>query len=367
VVGRIDSEFTDVFPKKVNSFVSRHTKLGAVAISECIARSGLAEAAVRQTGLLFGSTSHGQDRVKEMVETLGSVPFPEIDYNIVNSISNAGSSSLLAAHFNLQGYVHSIEAASCSAMLSLLTGRMAVRSGLCTRVLCAVGEANLFPATFLFYSRRVRLDGATYTFFGKQRDPEERAPDAFVVPFCSPPISDRGAIAEGGCCILLESLESAQSRGAEILGELEDVEYFFHSDGYHGIDKELTGLKNVLQKYQELSIDSLYLPVTGSYPLDVGLYTMASTIFPKTHAFSVEPIIGHTGAATTLFNVTLALKSLAGKVLLPTRNLRHNDFDPACRLLPSDDPREKRQLSRILVASCGWGGYSGACIIRTYG
>ncbi|MCP3926497.1 MAG: hypothetical protein GY714_28390 [Desulfobacterales bacterium] len=358
-VGRVPFDLT--IAKRVTP-LSRHGRLGITALKECIDSSCLDEMSNNGTGLIFGSASHGADKAEEAIKEIGTKPFSKISHHLVSSISNAGACHLLASHFKINGYVHSVEGASCSGMLTVISAFNLIKSGMCERVFSVVGEANLYPVTFLFYNKAAKVAGKTISFFGNNSF--DRELEDYVIPYGSPLLSNRGVIAEGGGAVLLESLDSAIKRNAPVYGEVESVNFFFHSDNYGGKDRKLMGLTSVIEKYKNLEIDSVYLPITGCYLLDVGLYTVCSKYFKEVHTFTAEPVIGHTGAATAMINIILSIFSLKENTLLPTKNIP-DKLDDVCELSPTNSP-VKKSIKRILIVSAGWGGYNGACVIKKH-
>jgi 3-oxoacyl-(acyl-carrier-protein) synthase len=365
-VGRVTSGLENIFPEKIMGSVSRHAELAGASLKECISISKIKDKIKNGYGLIFASASNGQDQIKLLYDNIQTKNFNEINYDSINSISNAGVCHLLAGNFNINGYIHSVEGASCSGMIAVITAYNLIKAGICDRVFCTTGDANIFPATFLFYSRKVRMGGTSLSFFGKIKDPEQRELDDYIQPFCQPRYSDRGVIAEAGGTILIESLESAQSRRSDIFAEIEDVSYYFHSDNFHGTDRDQTGLKKVLNTFKNSSPDSIYMPVTGCYILDYYPYKISGEYFPGLHCFSAEPVIGHTGAATSMINIILAVLSLKNKTLLPTKNLKPEYFDPQCMLTPSSESLKEKDINKILILSSGWGGYNGSCLVKKY-
>ena len=360
-VGRVNADIGDLFPRSMKRYVSRHALLGAAALLACEEFSGVTKAEIEDAGLLFGSASQGQDQMEQLAHELLEQPFGTVEYRRLDSASDAGACHLIACAFGLRGHVHAVQGASCSGMIALSTACSLIKSGAARRIFCVVGEGNLFPATMLFYSRRARIGGVAHSFFGSSRVTELRQAASHVVPYCVPEISDRGSLGEAGAAVLLESRESAESRGARVLAILEDAACHFYTENHHGRDSTMVGLKAALDSLSSRSFDSVYAPVTGSTILDFGLNSVCSERFAGTHTFTVEPLIGHTGAASSLLNTALAAMSLHHGLLLPTANLRHESLDASFRLSPSLEPVPISGRRRILVVSSGWGGYNGAC------
>ncbi len=366
VVGKVDSELFINVLDRVKKYVSRHTLLGNTAFTECYKDSGLEQLSEPKNGLIFGSASLGQDVLKDVYTEVFMKDYTDADYNVLNTISNAGAAQLIAATNNVNGFVQGIEGASCSGILAIINAINLINSGNCDRVFCNIGDANLFPSTMLYYNRKIRMKGTSYTFFGKLGNAKDRNTENYILPFADIEHSDRGAIAEGGAAILLESEDAALKRKAKIYGEISDADFCFHADNYHGTDKDKLGLKEVTSKFKNNSFRSIYLSATGCYPLDATTIEVCSQLFPNTHSFSAEAVIGHTGATSSLLNIILALKSINNNILLPTKNYNPEIKDPACMLIPSIEIIKDKSIDNILIISTGFGGYNGACRLQKY-
>ncbi|MBK8800979.1 MAG: hypothetical protein IPN71_02780 [Fibrobacteres bacterium] len=361
LVSRVRENLEGLFPRRVEPGASRHSRLAARALIDCLADDQGAES---PAGLVFCSAAQGQDLAERVWPTLRTTDVRDMDQEGLRTLTNSGAAQLLAARFSCAGFVQSVDGASAAGMLSLQAAALALHAGLARRVMVVSGEANLYDASLAFYEKKILLGGATHTFFGRRKDPRPRELDQAIVPFGSLEHSDRGALGEAGVALCLETLASAHDRGARILAHLSDVRTHFHTEGYHGTDRAFAGLAKVLEPFQGQSLDSLHLPICGSWVLDHGPILAASRLFPGCHAHSPEPLVGHAGAASSLLNLALAVRALQHRVLLPTRGLNANGMDPDCTLTPSTLPLDAPEIRRVGVVSCGWGGWNAAAVLE---
>lgn len=361
LVARLDEPLEGLFPRRIDAGASRHARLGAAAMAELLGPDGGDAAGA---GLVFASASQGQDLAERVWKRFGEYDIRSIDQDSLRSLTNSGATQIIAVRYDLGGFVQSIDGASAAGLLALQAAAAALRSGLSRRVFVVAGEANVFPASLAFYEKKVLLGSVTHTFFGRWRDPEPRSLDTAIHPFGPPSESDRGAIGEAGAALCLETLEGARSRGAEVFALLDDVHAWFHADGYHGADRELVGLARVLEPFSGSLPGSIHLPVSGAWVLDTGVIEATSRVFPGAHAFSIEPQIGHCGAASSLLNIALAVRALQERIRLPTRGLDFGTRDPRCLLVPTGGFVPDPDLEEIVVPSCGWGGWNAAARIR---
>jgi 3-oxoacyl-(acyl-carrier-protein) synthase len=364
--GEVSLPLSGIFPERIERYASRHTLLGAAAIQQCLRSSGVTDVTDGESGLVFGSASIGQDQIARLYQEIISRPLSQTDPGRISTITDTGAASMIASRYGFTGIIQTASGASSTGLQAVFQAALLIRSGLCNRVFCVAGEANLTPATALFYRRKVRSDGITCSFFGKTVNSEYRSPDKTVIPFAKIETSDRGAIAEGGAAVLLESLESALQRNAPILAEITGISAFYYSDNYHGLDAESRGLNRILDKIAPEPDDLLILPVTGCRPLDAPLYLTLSRRLPGARVFSLEPLIGHTGGAAGLLNLTAALLSLRLQTRFATRNFQKNNADPKLQLLPLENNEPDPGLSACTILSPGWGGFNAGIRIRKF-
>lgn len=361
LVSRVAGDLGGLFPRRTEAGASRHSRLAARAWIDCLADDQGAEA---PAGLVFCSASQGQDLAERVWPSLRSTDAREMDQEGLRTLTNSGAAQLLAARFSSTGFVQSVDGASAAGLLSLQAAAMALHAGIARRVMVVAGEANLYDASLAFYEKKILLGGATHTFFGRRKDPRPRPLDASIVPFGSIEESDRGAIGEAGVALCLETLASAHDRGARILAHLADVRTHFYTEGYHGTDRAFAGLAKVLVPFQSQGMDSVHLPVSGSWVLDHGPILACSKLFAGCHAHSPEPLVGHAGAASSLLNLALAVRALQQRTTLPTRGLNPAKMDPDCALAPSSAPIQVPGIRRVGVVSCGWGGWNAAAVLE---
>lgn len=365
VAGVVDDSVLAPLEPRTADLLSRHGHLGITAVRECLRNASLDPSLRPSTGLIFCSASQGLDKGELVMRGLeqGNAA---VDPAAVQSVFDTGACHLIAAHEHLGGYVHAVQAASCSGMVAIRTAMSAILAGQARRIVCVAGEANLHPGAFLFYSMRARIDGMTCSFYGKAFGRQGREPADYVIPFGPPQVSDRGAIAEAGAAVLIESEQSALERGARILAVIDSATLAFLSDNVHGADPCLQGLRTAIAPILKQPPSSVYMAATGATIIDAGPCTACSESFPGAHVFSAEPVIGHTGAGTSLVNTALAALSIDRNCLLPTRNALGHEPCAGFTLLPSSHPQSLPRNGRIAVVSSGWGGYHGAMALSRH-
>lgn len=181
-------------------------------------------------------------------------------------------------------------------------------------------------------------------------------------------------LGEGAAVLVLENLEHARKRGAEILGEI--VGYGSTCDAYHITALEPSGngaTRAIVSALEEAGItaeDKIYINAHGTgTPLNDKTETLAiknalgEDAARKAAISSTKGATGHMLGAAGGAELIATLLALREGILPPTIPL--NTPDPECDLdyVPKAARKEQRTLG--LSISLGFGGHNGALAIRS--
>lgn len=185
---------------------------------------------------------------------------------------------------------------------------------------------------------------------------------------------DGFVMGEGAGVLVLEELEHAKKRGAHIYGEL--VGYGSTCDASHitAPDPEGDGAARAMRKAlamaKWLPEDVDYINAHGtSTPLNDKMESVAiRAVFgdkaDNILVNSTKSMIGHClGAAGALESVA-ALQSIEEGVIHPTINL--DNLDPECPVNVVGPKAIKKDVSRLLVNSFGFGGHNGVVAFQKF-
>lgn len=185
---------------------------------------------------------------------------------------------------------------------------------------------------------------------------------------------DGFVMGEGAGILILEELEHALKRGANIYAEL--IGYGSSGDGYHMVQPDTQGhgasiaFQNALQdaKIQPQDVDYINAHGTGTGLNDQVETDVIKKVFGQ-HSrnlliSSIKPITGHMLGAAGAVELIASVQALQNNIVPPTTNLEN--ADPRCDLdyVPGK-PREK-DLQIVLSDSLGFGGHNAALIIRKW-
>jgi 3-oxoacyl-[acyl-carrier-protein] synthase II len=180
-------------------------------------------------------------------------------------------------------------------------------------------------------------------------------------------------VGEGAAILVLEELEFAKKRGANILAEI--VGYGMSSDAYHVTSPPEDGegafrvMRNALRDAKLNPEDIQYLNAHGtSTPVGDKIETIAiKRAFgadTKIAVSSTKSMTGHLLGGAGALEAGISVLALRDQVVPPTINL--DNADPACDLDYVPNVARPMKLNAVLSNSFGFGGTNGALIFKKF-
>ena len=185
---------------------------------------------------------------------------------------------------------------------------------------------------------------------------------------------DGFVIGEGACSLILEDLEHARQRGANILAEI--IAYGASADAYHITQPDENGAGMV--KAMQMAINKAginpadidYINAHGtSTPLNDKTETMAIKVVFGDHAYrvpvsSTKSMVGHLIGAAGAFEAAVCVMVIQNGIIPPTINLTNPD--PECDLDYVPNTARQARVNTALSNSFGFGGHNSVLIFRKY-
>ncbi len=349
---------TTFIPKKDLRRMDRFIHLGFSAACMAIENSGIEKSEIDKTrvGVLLASGMGGLPGIEEQhgsfVNGKRVSPFfiPQVIPNML-----AGQVSI---RFGYKGPNYSIASACSSSAHAIGEAARLIERGDCDICVAGGSEAAL---------SRLGLQGfAAMKALSTRNDDPEKASRPFDKD------RDGFVMGEGGAVVILESLESAEKRGATILGEL--VGYAANSDAFHmtspseGGEGAAACIQLALQDagLDVTQIDAINMHGTSTPAGDPaesqGLIRVFGDHAKKLHCTSSKSMTGHllggAGALEGLF-CTLYLKH---QIVSPTINL--DNQDESCPLNYTPNEAVKTKLEYVLSNSFGFGGTNASLVFK---
>ena len=218
VCGSVDIDIADFIDRKVRRFMGNAAAYSYIAMQQAIDDAGLTpeEVSNPMTGLIAGSGGASTENVVISADTLRSKGVRRIGPYMVPRTMGSTVSACLATPFSIKGLNYSITSACATSAHCIGAGAEQIQLGKQDVIFAGGGEEEDWVLASLFDAM-----GALSTRYNESAAeasrPYDQDRDGFV-------------IAAGGGMLVLEELEHAKARGANIYAEL--VGYGANSDGH---------------------------------------------------------------------------------------------------------------------------------------
>jgi nodulation protein E len=331
----------------------RFTRFALIAAEEAAAQAGDLGVDPERVGVLIGTGLGGCETLDANYRRLYAENGRIHPLGIPTSMYNAASSAV-STKLNAKGVSYAIVSACASSAHAIGLAAQAIRAGQADAVFAGGADAPLTIGI-------VKAWEALRVLAIDNEHPEEA---------CRPFSADRKGLvlAEGAGVLVLESLENAQRRGAEILGEV--AGFGATSDAGHVTDPSADGATRAMRlaladaRLNPGDVGYVNAHGTGTRANDPTESAAIRAVFG--HAAppvsSTKSLHGHAMGASGSIEIAASLLALRDGFLPPTINLR--EPDPACDLdyIP-DQPREAR-AEAFLSNSFGFGGMNAVVALR---
>ena len=308
-----------------------------------------------EIGLLYGNDSsakpviEGVDIVREKKDTmmLGS----GYVFQTMNSTVNMN----LATIFKVRGINFTVSAACASGSHAIGLGYMFIKNGMQDCIICGgAQEVNVYSMSYFdsiaAFSRRENEPTKASRPFDRDRD---------------------GLVPSGGAAtVIMESLESAQKRGAKILGEV--IGYGFSSNGSHISNPTVEGPRKSLEKaladagVQPSEVGYINAHATSTKAGDSSEARAINDLFGKSKPYvsSTKSMTGHECWMAGSSEIVYSMLMMENNFIAPNINFENPDEDTApLNIVTSALDTE---FDIFLSNSFGFGGTNSSLIVRKW-
>lgn len=295
-----------------------------------------------------GSTIEATDIIRQKKDTtlLGS--------GAIFQTMNCTVTMNLSTIYKLKGINYTLAAACASGSHSIGMGYLMIKWGLQNQVICG-GAQEVNKYTFGAF------DGLS-AFSVRESDPTKAS---------RPFDKDRdGLVPSGGAAtVILESLESAQKRGATILAEV--VGYGFSSNGEHisnsNVDGQVRSLSMAIKDsgFSAKDIDYVNAHATSTPGGDkVEAQALYQIFGGQTPVSSTKSMTGHECWMAGASEIVYSLLMMQNDFIAPNINFENPDEDSAKLNIISKT--KQQALNTVLSNSFGFGGTNSTLIIKKF-
>jgi 3-oxoacyl-[acyl-carrier-protein] synthase II len=360
VAAQIRFPLPEMIKKSELSLFDRFSMLAWIAASEAVKQSGISHDSPQldSSGVFWGTGMGGAQTLENgyvdmFIENKDRVR----PLSIVASM-NSSAAAQIALKCGFGGTVNTYSSACVSSAQAIGEAYRHIRNGYANRILAGGSEALLtFGIVNAWDSMRALAI------------PDREHPEQSCRPFS---LNRSGLVlGEAGAAVMLESMSSANKRGATILAEL--VGYGSSNDATHMTNPNPAGQARAMTMaineagLSTTDIDYINAHGAGTPAGDVTETESIKKVFGE-HAkrlmiSSTKSVHGHTLGAAAALEFVLTVKSLLNKAVPPTAFL--DESDPMCDLdyVPLQG-RQNLQIKAAMSNSFAFGGSNAALIIR---
>ncbi len=344
----------------------RSVPMAVAATQEALLNAGIdlssfSEEELEGLGVLVGSGGSGFDYSEKQFKVYFSKQPNKISpYAISNSLVGMLSSEI-SMYFGFQGRSHVISNGCTSSSDALGYAFNTIRFGQEDWFVSGGVEACVTPAMMQGFER-MKVNPMHYNDSPTRGSrPFNRDREGFV-------------LAEGAWTIILEELEHAKARGAEIIAEI--VGYGATCDAYHRVaimpdGKQSSRALNLAMQDAKLNKDEVdYINFHGtSTLLNDKVETLAVKRTFNSHAMNIassstKSMVGHPQGASGALGVTVSALSLKNGFMTPTINMENPD--PECDMDYVSNVGREDNLN-IAISNCiSFGSKNSAIVLKKF-
>jgi 3-oxoacyl-[acyl-carrier-protein] synthase II len=353
---------TALFGTREARKMDRFTQFATAAALEALEQSGLEinDANCDRVGILIGSGIGGIITTIEQYEVMRERGPERVSPFLVPMMISDSAAGNLAIRIGAKGPNMSLATACASGTNALGEAAEMIRRGAADVMVAGASEATIHPLTMAGMN--------VMTALSTRNDDPQRASRPFDKD------RDGFLMGEGSGIVILESLEHAQARGANILCEF--TGYGTTDDAHHisapaengaGAAKSMNialqnaglGLKDI--QYINAHGTSTQLndkSETAAIKAVFGEYAYALAVS------STKSMTGHLLGASGALEAVISALTLMGNILPPTIN--YETPDPNCDLDYVPNQPRKADVNNVMSNSFGFGGHNATLILSRY-
>jgi 3-oxoacyl-[acyl-carrier-protein] synthase-1 len=352
VCGAVDVD-TSVIDRKMRRFMGESAMYAYLSLEQAIAQSGLTPEVVSndRTGLIAGSGGASCSSQVEATDIMREKGVKRIGAFMVPRIMTSTVSACLATAYKIRGVNYSMSSACATSAHCIGHAMEQIQNGKQDVVFAGGGEEEDWSLTMLF--------DAMGALSFKYND----TPEAASRPFDTG--RDGFVIAGGGGMLVLEELEHARKRGANIIAEL--TGYGATSDGYDMVAPSGEGAARCMQQAMATvdgDIDYINAHGTSTPVGDVAEMKAVRNVFGDDRVpaiSSTKSLTGHSLGATGAQEAIYSLLMLQNSFIAGTANLENPDEEIAG--MPVVGPQGRDQsLNTVMSNSFGFGGTNASLV-----
>ena len=351
----VKMDWTEHVDRRAARFLAPGTAYAHIAMEQAIADAGFSpeEISDEMIGVLVGSGGPSTSAIVAAAETTRERGPKRIGPFAVPKAMSSGPSAVLATWFKIKGLNYSISSACATSAHAIGAAYEQIQMGKQDVIFAGGCEeldwtlSNMFDAMGAMSSSYNDRPAVASRAYDKNRD-------GFV-------------IAGGAGIVVLEELERAKARGAQIYGEI--IGYAANSDGYDMVAPSGEGAVRCMRaalKGVERRIDYLNPHGTSTPVGDEKEMGAVREVFGDDAPMisSTKSLTGHSLGAVGAQEAIYCLLMMQHGFVCESANIE--ELDPAFADLPILRERKDVQVDTVMSNGFGFGGTNGCLVMSRY-
>ena len=340
--------------RKILRFMGEGAAYNYIAMKEAIEHSGLDEGLISNvnTGLVMGSGGPSTYQLQQAFDIAREKGVKKIGPYMVTRTMASGNSATLATPFKIKGVNYSISSACSTSLHCIGNAYDLIRHGQQEIVFAGGGEETHWTMSILFDAM-----GALSSKYNETPEVASRAYDS----------SRDGFVIGGGAGVLvLESLDSAKARGANIVAEIQG--FGQTSDGYDMVQPSGEGAVRCMQMAtQGRPVDYINAHGTSTPVGDMielkGIKEVFGDKIPPTS--STKSLTGHSLGATGVQEAVYSLLMMENDFMVESANITNLDEKAEGMNILLENKNDIK-INSILSNSFGFGGTNASIYLTSF-
>ncbi len=355
VGGVVDLNPAEYIDRKTLRFMGNAAAYGYISAIKAIEDSGLDDSVVRDinTGLIMGSGGLSGESFVDAIDIMRERSVKRAGPYRVTQIMASTVSACVATPLGIKGVNYSLSSACATSAHCIGHARELIQLGKQQVILAGGAEEMHWSMAAMFDAM-----GALTSKYNMSPELASRAYDIN---------RDGFAPSLGGGCVIVEELEHALERGANIICEI--TGYGATSDGADMVAPSGEGAARCMEMAMSDSkgvIDYINTHGTSTPVGDLAELKAIKNVFgddcPKIS--STKSLSGHSLGAAGVHELIFSMIMLEKGFLVASANI--TNMDPEAQDIPILTARQDMDITRIMSNSFGFGGTNSTLIIEKY-
>ena len=340
--------------RKILRFMGEGAAYNYIAMKEAIEHSGLDEGLISNvnTGLVMGSGGPSTYQLQQAFDIAREKGVKKIGPYMVTRTMASGNSATLATPFKIKGVNYSISSACSTSLHCIGNAYDLIRHGQQEIVFAGGGEETHWTMSILFDAM-----GALSSKYNETPEVASRAYDS----------SRDGFVIGGGAGVLVvESLDSAKARGANIVAEIQG--FGQTSDGYDMVQPSGEGAVRCMKMATQgrpvdyINAHGTSTPVGDMIELQ-GIKEVFGEKVPPTS--STKSLTGHSLGATGVQEAVYSLLMMENDFMVESANITNLDEKAEGMNILLENKNDIK-INSILSNSFGFGGTNASIYMTSF-